>query len=137
QTEVTGDLKAGARNRLAVASGLASCQPGRSEGSVAGAKTDPSLRSGGRAFDNAPLMTSISGRGGRFPGTGNQAPVPSVGRRTFPARPALRPGAANPGKLARFPPGFSTDAAETPRQNLGLDRHGGPRPALHPVRPLR
>src|SRR3546814_9397299 len=37
------------------------------------------------------------------------------------------------GKLARFVPTFLTDAAETPRKNLRLDRHGDPWVAVHPV----
>src|SRR3546814_10062597 len=41
------------------------------------------------------------------------------------------------GKLARFVPTFLTDAAETPRKNLRLDRHGDPWVAVHPVRLLR
>src|SRR3546814_17937387 len=47
------------------------------------------------------------------------------------------PAAAIPGKLARFVPTFLTDAAETPRKNLRLDRHGDPWVAVHPVRLLR
>src|SRR3546814_7850284 len=51
-----------------------------------------------------------------------------VWEKTFLLRggvPASRvgPAAAIPGKLARFVPTFLTDAAETPRKNLRLDRH--------------
>src|SRR3546814_8572964 len=52
-------------------------------------------------------------------------------------RPRVGPAAAIPGKLARFVPTFLTDAAETPRKNLRLDRHGDPWVAVHPVRLLR
>src|SRR3546814_4017471 len=65
-----------------------------------------------------------------------------VWEKTFLLRggvPASRvgPAAAIPGKLARFVPTFLTDAAETPRKNLRLDRHGDPWVAVHPVRLLR
>src|SRR3546814_8149566 len=65
-----------------------------------------------------------------------------VWEKTFLLRggvPASRvgPAAAIPGKLARFAPKFLTDAAETPRKKLRLDRHGDPWVAVHPVRLLR
>src|SRR3546814_15602987 len=52
-------------------------------------------------------------------------------------RPRVGPAGAIPGKLARFVPTSLTDAAETPRKNLRLDRHGDPWAAVHPVRLLR